>query len=96
MAWAEITNPSQIVGATARTGMIGLADVQSIFHSVTGINLMLKEPLASWNSLQDGILGVPISATEPSGSLQFTGGGGGGGGGSTRPSSGFLYPRGQS
>lgn len=39
--------------------------------------------------LTNPIYGIPL-AGDPSGELEFTGGGGG----STRPSSGFLYPRG--
>ncbi len=45
--------------------------------------------LFNWYIGQDGIIGIPLPETEPAGELTFVGG-------STRPSTGFLYPRGDS
>lgn len=84
MAW---TNPGATPGTlvTAPITEVGIASAEANVF-ISGIDG------ATFQQLQNPILGIPFATTNPSGELTYTGSGGG----PTRPSSGFLYPRGDS
>lgn len=90
MAWTQVGS-TPAFGTLRNAGgiFVGDAFINSRQQSLPSIAIPQMRSLASWYQIQDGIIGFPLSGAEPSGEIAFTGGGG-----SVRPSSGFLYPRG--
>ena len=90
MAWTEVDAAPTFGSLLTPSGIFVDFNIRDRILETTMMNEPVLRTLVEWYDCQDGIIGIPTDTAEPSGELTFTGGGGG----PVRPTSGFLYPRG--